>query len=396
MSKVDLNDTRIAFASKSNEELETMEFLFRLMSHAWLSKVGSTLGLKAVKWNLPFARKIVRKTIFRQFCGGRTLDEALPVISHLHKYGITTTLDYGAEGGEAESEFDKTAANLRASLEFAVSHEAVPYISSKITGLARTELLKKYQRDKNSLTEKEKAEFQRVRDRIDSICSAAKETDVAVMIDAEETNIQGTIDSLVEEMMEKYNHERVVIYHTFQLYRKDKLGYLKSLYEKSREANYLLGAKLVRGAYMEKERRWAREGGYPSPIHDTKEDTDRDYNRAVLYCIDRYREIALCNGSHNMKSAEIMVKRIDELGLPRNHPHLNFCQLYGMSDYITYNLAAEGYNVSKYVPYGPVSEVIPYLVRRAEENTAVTGEMGREYKMIKREIDRRKQAGQAD
>jgi len=390
MSKIDFSNTRIAFESKSDKELRSMEFLFRMMSKSGLSSLASGIGLKAVQWNVPLARWMVEKTIFKQFCGGKTLEETIPAIEALEKYRVLTVLDYGSEGREEEHEFEKTKNQTLKSIEFASSYNAVPVVSSKVTGLARTELLKKYQRAREELTAGEQNEFASVEARLDEICKLGKDKGVAVMIDAEETTIQETIDELVEKMMEKYNREQVVVYQTFQLYRKDKLAYLKRLHQESLEKGYFLGAKLVRGAYMEKERKWAKEGGYPSLIHDTKQDTDRDYNLAVLYCVDNYRDIALCNASHNVESAKIMVDRIDSIGAPKDHPRLNFCQLYGMSDYITYNLASAGYNVAKYVPYGPVEEVIPYLIRRAEENASVTGEMSREYKMILQEWERRR------
>jgi len=390
MEKIDFLDSRVAFESKSDKELKSMEFLFRMMSKPRLTKITSKIGLQAVRWNLPFVHKLVERTVFKQFCGGKTLEESVKVIKELESYGVSTILDYGAEGRESESEFDHTVKQTMASLEFASNYKAVPIVSTKITGLARTQLLIDYQKKKGQLNAEESEEFQRVIDRVDSICKKAKETDVCVMIDAEESPFQDTIDRICEMMMERYNTENVVVYHTFQLYRKDKLDYLKRLYDDCVKKDYYLGAKLVRGAYMEKERRWAKQGGYPSPIHETKDDTDRDYNAGIMFCVERYERIALCNASHNRRSAQAMVDKINELGLPTNHPRLNFCQLYGMSDFITFNLANEGYNLTKYVPYGPIDEVIPYLIRRAQENTAVSGEMNREYGMIVKEMKRRK------
>lgn len=360
-----------------------------MMSYPKLTRLGSRLALIGVSWRVPFVKKIIEKTIFTQFCGGKTLKSTDKVINTLYKMGITTVLDYGSEGRESDEEFDQTLNQTLESINFASSKNSVPYVSSKITGLAKTALLEKYQQLNGKLEGEDKEAMERVIERVDRFCKEGKEKEVAVMIDAEETTVQGTIDVIVEMMMEKYNREKVVVYHTFQMYRKDKLEYLKLQYEKAKEKGYKLGAKLVRGAYMEKERRWASERGYPSPIHPDKAATDRAYNKGLMFCIEYYKDIALCNGSHNKESIELMVDRIEELGLDKNHPHLNFCQLYGMADYITNNLAAHGYNVSKYLPYGPIEEVIPYLIRRAEENAAVTGEMSREYKMIAEEIKRR-------
>lgn len=360
-----------------------------MMSYPKLTRLGSRLALIGVRWRVPFIKKIIEKTIFTQFCGGKTLKSTDKVINTLYKMGITTVLDYGSEGRESDEEFDQTLNQTLESINFASSKNSVPYVSSKITGLAKTALLEKYQQLNGKLEGEDKEAMERVIERVDRFCKEGKEKGVAVMIDAEETTVQGTIDVIVEMMMEKYNREKVVVYHTFQMYRKDKLEYLKLQYEKAKEKGYKLGAKLVRGAYMEKERRWASERGYPSPIHPDKEATDRAYNKGLMFCIEHYKDIAVCNGSHNKESIELMVDRIEELGLDKNHLHLNFCQLYGMADYITNNLAAHGYNVSKYLPYGPIEEVIPYLIRRAEENAAVTGEMSREYKMIAEEIKRR-------
>lgn len=389
MGKIDFSNTKIAFESKSDKELRFMEFLFRMMRKPTLTKIASTAGLRAVKWGIPGARYLVEKTIFKQFCGGKNLEDSIEAIKYLEKFGIATVLDYGAEGREEEEEFDQTLSQTIKSIEFGANYPSVPVVSAKVTGLARTQLLLNYQKNNGELDQKEVAEFNRVEARLNQLCQMASDKGVAVMIDAEESIIQETIDFLVEQMMEKYNREKAVVYQTFQMYRQDKLAYLKSLHQQASEKGYILGAKLVRGAYMEKERKWAKEGGYPSPIHTTKEDTDRDYDLGILYCMENYEKIALCNASHNLKSAQLMVDFIEKSGLPKAHPHLNFCQLYGMSDYITYNLANSGFNVAKYVPYGPIKEVIPYLIRRAEENTSITGEMGREYTIILDELKRR-------
>jgi proline dehydrogenase len=299
-----------------------------------------------------------------------------------------TVLDYGAEGKAREEDFDRTLEeNLRA-IRYASTNEGVPVISSKVTALASDEILEKFQSGK-PLTESEIEAYNRVQTRIDRLCNAAFENGVAVFIDAEETWMQDTIDQLVKIMMERYNKKKAVVYHTYQMYRKDKLKSLLADHLEAQQKGYILGAKLVRGAYMEKERERARSMGYPSPIQDTKEDTDRDYDEGIRYCVDHYEQIALCNASHNAESNLLQAELIAAKGLPRSHAHLNFCQLMGMSDHITFNLAKAGYNVAKYVPYGPVKEVLPYLIRRARENTAVTGEMSRELGLIVSEMKRR-------
>ncbi|MBK8830362.1 MAG: proline dehydrogenase family protein [Saprospiraceae bacterium] len=273
-------------------------------------------------------------------------------------------------------------------IRYASTSEGVTVISSKITALASEEVLEKFQT--GQLSSKEELEaFSRVQDRIDRLCQAAMQHSVAVYIDAEETWMQNTIDHLVKIMMERYNKEKIVVYHTYQLYRKDKLESLKADHKEALEKGYILGAKLVRGAYMEKERNRAKARNYPSPIQETQADTNRDYNDAIRYCVDNYETIALCNASHNQESNMLQAELIAAKGLPPKHDHLYFCQLYGMSDNITFNLAKAGYNVAKYVPYGPVKDVLPYLIRRARENSAVTGEMSRELSLIVTEMKRR-------
>jgi proline dehydrogenase len=257
-----------------------------------------------------------------------------------------------------------------------------------VTALASKDILEKWQ-TRQLITDEDQQAFARVEARVDKLCRAAFEHGVAVFVDAEETWIQDTIDQLVRNMMERYNKEKVVVFHTYQLYRKDKLESLKADHREAREKGYILGAKLVRGAYMEKERERARVKNYPSPIQETKKDTDRDYNEAVRYCVDHYEQIALCNASHNQESNLLQAELIAARGIEKDHSHLSFCQLYGMSDHITFNLAKAGYNVTKYVPYGPVKDVLPYLIRRARENSAVTGEMSRELSLIVAELKRR-------
>ncbi|TVQ44055.1 MAG: proline dehydrogenase [Saprospirales bacterium] len=390
MGKIDFSDTQIAFESKSDKELKFMEFLFRMMSKQKLTNLASSVGLKFIKWGIPGARYFVEKTIFSHFCGGKSLEDSIITIKDLEKYEVATVLDYGAEGSEDEEDFDRTLNQTLKSIDFAATYPSVPVLSTKVTGIARTQLLKDYQKKRGNLELEELQEFNRAYERLDKICKAASEKGVGIMIDAEESPIQDSIDFLVEKMMEKHNQTKVVVYQTFQMYRRDKLDYLKKLLKDANDKGYLLGAKLVRGAYMEKERKWAKEGGYPSPIHTTKVDTDNAYDEGIRFCIENYQKIALCNASHNLRSSELMIELIEKGGLQKDHAHLNFCQLYGMSDYITYNLAKGGFNVAKYVPYGPVKEVIPYLIRRAEENTTVTGEIGREHQMILDELKRRR------
>lgn len=387
-SVVDFSNTEIAFANKSDRELKHTAFMFRLMNKPWIVKLTSSLALFGIRARLPLIGKIVEKTVFNLFCGGKSLMECQESIDKLYKYKIYTVLDYGAEGKSKEEDLDKTMHEILKAIKFAASNASVPVVSTKLSGIAKNEILEKWQN--NDLgTEKEKALFARIFERVNTLCSATQKHGVAIFIDAEETWIQGTIDYLVKAMMAKYNRQKVVVYHTYQLYRHDKLQGLKDDYDEAMREGYLLGAKLVRGAYMKKERERAEEMGYPSPIQPDKQATDRDYNEAIRFCVDHYETLALCNASHNMESCRLQAELIAERELPRSHPHLNFSQLYGMSDYITFNLADAGYNVAKYLPYGPIREVIPYLIRRAEENTSVTGDMSRELKQIRNEMERR-------
>lgn len=385
---VDLSDTAIAFVSKSDAELRKAYYLFRMMNYPTLVKLGSALALWGIRIRLPLLEKLILKTVFPQFVGGRTLLESVPTIEKLWQYGVYSVLDYGVEGKEAEEDFNHTMNENMRALEFAARQQSVPVVSTKITGMARFQLLADIQAGKQLLPD-EQREWQNVRKRVDAICHAADRLGVKVFIDAEESWIQDPIDGLVNEMMARYNRGKVVVYNTFQMYRRDRLDFLVASHERARKEGWMLGAKLVRGAYMEKERARAVRMGYPDPIHPTKEATDKAYDAGIAYCVAHYEEIASVNASHNMRSAQLQAGLIVRQGLPRRHAHLNFCQLYGMSDHITFNLAKAGFNVAKYVPYGAVRDVIPYLIRRAQENTSVTGDMSRELGFLVKEMHRR-------
>lgn len=386
---IDFENTEIAFAYKSDWELKKALWLLGLMNNSWLVNLGTSLSVPAVKIGLPFAETAIRKTIFDQFVGGATLLECQKTIDKLAKFKVKTILDYGAEGKETEEDFNHTMNETIRAIDFASKNESVPYVSSKITGLARFELLKHLQ-DGQSLDADMQTEYENVLKRIDAICGVADQKGVGVYFDAEESWIQDAIDDLVNLMMERYNRSKAVVTNTFQMYRSDRLQYLKDSYERAREGGYLLGAKLVRGAYMEKERNRAAKLGYPSPIQPNLEATNAAFNEAVHFCVEHFEHISSCNASHNVNSNRIQAELISEKSIPNDHPHLCFSQLYGMSDNLTFNLAKAGFNVAKYVPYGPVREVIPYLARRAQENTAVTGDMSREYQLVLKEWKRRK------
>ncbi len=387
-SIVDFSNTEIAFSDKSDKELKKTAWLFSMMNKPWMVNSMSNLGLLALKLRLPFVQTLIKSTIFEQFVGGTTLLESQKTIDRLYGSGVLSILDYGAEGKNSETDFNITMTECIRAIEFAATNESVPVISTKITGLVRDELLEKIQKG-GTLDEKLEKEYSSVLKRIDSICHVANQHDVGIFFDAEESWMQDGIDNIVEEMMKRYNKEKVIVYNTFQMYRHDRLDYLMKSYDKSQKEGYLLGAKLVRGAYMEKERKRAEEMNYPSPIHPNKEATDHAYNMAVRFCVDHYETIGSTNATHNMESCMLQADLIHQKGIPKNHKHLNFCQLLGMSDHITFNLAKAGYNVAKYLPYGSVKEVTPYLIRRAQENTSVTGDMSREYQLVAKELKRR-------
>ena len=382
------SDTEIAFQNKTDKELIQTYRLFRLMNHSFLVDAGSVLSKLALRFRVPFVESAMKATIFKQFCGGINLVDCQEVIDHLYSHNTLTILDYGAEAKTDEEELDKTAEELMKAVDFAASNNSVPVVSSKLTALVDNDLLIKKQ-NKEEFSRHETKQYNRFVERIDSVCARAKELGVGVFIDAEESWMQDPMDELVRELMKRYNKDQVIVYNTYQLYRHDKLAQLKADYEEAKREGYKLGAKLVRGAYMEKERERAKELGYPSPIQPDKESTHRDFNEAVLFCLDRYEDVGLCNASHNLESVKLMVEEIVARNIPRNHPNVNFCQLQGMSDYISFNLSQAGFNTAKYVVYGPVKDVIEYLIRRAEENTAVTGEMSRELSLIATEKRRR-------
>ena len=387
---LDLTNSEIAFEGLSPRELRNKYRLFSLMNKPGLVKLGSKLALFGNNYWLPFFKFGVEQTLFHHFLGGKSLVETQDVIDKLWSYNTLTVLDYGAEAKTTEEELDHTMKETLKAIEFAGSNASVPVVSTKISGLSSNKLLERKQSGV-AFNSHEEALFSKVQNRVDTLCQRASELGVKVFIDAEETWMQDTIDDLVMQMMKKYNRDLPIVYNTFQMYRKDRFEFLKSSFSESKSSNFLLGAKLVRGAYMEKERNYADANGLASPICDSKKDTDHSFDEGIMFCIENFETLASCNATHNINSTQLQAQIIEDKKLPKNHPHLNFCQLYGMSDYITFNLARSGYNVAKYVPYGPLKEVVPYLIRRAQENTSIVGEMSRELTFLKKELDRRKQ-----
>jgi len=398
---VSFDNTENAFAYKSDKELKKAHFLFSSMGYQALVKMGTRLTPWAIKAGLPI-KNLIRNTIFEQFVGGETLEETAHVAAKLKQFNVQVILDYGVEGMEGEENFDHGTDEFIKVIEYAATQPNIPLMSVKVTGLARFTLLEKLDAVATTksgfegkvhtdvLTAAEKGEWQRVEQRIIRICEAAAAKGVGVLIDAEESWIQDPVDALTMQMMEKFNRKRTVIYNTIQLYRHDRLQFLKDSFASAQQKGFILGAKLVRGAYMEKERKRAAVMNYPSPIQPNKKATDRDYNAALEFCVDYLEHIALIVASHNEFSNLYTTELLDKKGIPHNHPHVHFSQLYGMSDNITFNLAKNSFRVSKYLPFGPIKDVIPYLMRRAQENSSVSGQTGRELGLIKKEMERRK------
>jgi len=382
-------NTRVAFHDKSNKELKKAYWLFRMIASSLLVKVGAGFTRFALATRLPVSWAL-RPTVFNHFCGGETIDSCDATIARLGRSNIKTILDYSAEGKEDDKDLDYTRDQILATMEKARNNPDIPYAVFKPTGIARFALMEKVQAGEN-LTEDEQQEFERVKGRFLAICERSLELDIPVMVDAEETWIQGIVDEMAEEMMFRFNKEKPLFFTTLQMYRHDRLDYLKNLVYGARKKGVFAAVKLVRGAYMEKERERATQKGYPSPIYPDKPETDKGFDDAVAFCIENYKDVAVCVGTHNELSCAKGAEKMITLGIPRNHPHISFSQLLGMSDHISYNMAAEGFNVTKYVPYGPVRTVVPYLIRRAEENTSVAGQTSRELFLLSTELKRRKQ-----
>jgi len=401
---ISFDNTEFAFEYKSDKQLKKARFLFSMMGKSWLVKLGTRLTPWAIKMHLP-VKGIIRKTIFEQFVGGETLEQTTATAKKLGEYNVKVILDYGVEGKEGEENFEHSCNEFIRVINYASTQPNMPFMSIKVTGFARFALLekmdammkkepgtlmKKYLSTVEKLSSEEKEEWHKVRHRIVRICEAAATKKVGVLVDAEESWIQDPVDALTILMMDTYNKNRCVVYNTIQHYRHDRYSFLEDSLAAAEERDFILGAKLVRGAYMEKERKRAYEHGYDSPIQKTKDLTDFDYNLGLEFCIEHLDRIGLIVASHNEHSNLYATQLLQQKGLPLNHPHIHWSQLYGMSDNITFNLAHAGCSVSKYLPFGPIKDVIPYLMRRAQENTSVKGQTGRELALINKEIKRRK------
>ena len=389
-----LDNTQIAFAYKSTAELKRARFLFSVIQSPIIVSLATKLTPALMNSGLP-VNGLIRSTIFNQFVGGETLEETARVAKQLGAYGVQVILDYGVEAKEGEENFDDVTEKIMEAVAFAATQINIPFVSIKITGIASLELLETLNeapRLRSGIhdSEIEDAAWERVKERMYAICDLATEKGVGILLDAEETWIQDPIDRLAIELMAEYNKEKVVVYNTYQLYRNDRLHFLQLSHKIAKERNFKLGAKLVRGAYMEKERLRAKEQGVASPIHIDKEATDKDFDEAAAFCIQNKETISFILASHNEQSNLKIAQLMIEKGIPANDAHVHFSQLYGMSDPISFNMAKEGYNVSKYLPFGPIKDVIPYLMRRAEENSSVNGQTSRELLFIRQELARRK------
>ena len=385
--KINFHDTETAFADKTDPALKNKYQIFKMMNSPVLTGIGTKTTEFALKIGLP-VKGLIKSTIFKQFCGGETIEECQPVIEQLGASNIGTILDYSVEGKSDEKVFESTKNEIYRTVTRAKEDNNIPFAVFKMTGISRFEILEKLSAGKE-LLKGEAAEWDRAKARVFEICEYGHSIDQPIFIDAEESWIQDAIDQVTMEMMAKFNNEKPIIYNTVQLYRTDRLEYLKKSYQESKQAGFIYAVKLVRGAYMEKERERAEEMGYPSPIHIDKVSTDRDFDLAVEYCLENIDDISFVAGTHNEQSVCKLAELIHERGVDHNHPHVYFSQLYGMGDNLSYVLAKHDYNVSKYVPYGPVQDTIPYLIRRAEENTSVVGQMSRELDLINQELRRR-------
>jgi proline dehydrogenase len=385
--RLDFQDTATAFADKSDAELREKYRLFKMLNSPFLNSVGTRAAKFALALGLP-VEGLIKSTIFEQFCGGETIDECEPVRSRLANARIGSILDYAIEGRSTEHDFDNTKNEIIRTIERGKDDPSIPFSVFKVTGIAPLGTLEKIS-NKKKLDAKGQAKCERIHTRVNEICEFAHSVGQPVFIDAEESWIQDAIDHLATDMMEKYNRQRAIVFNTLQMYRTDRLQFLKDSRRQAHSDGYILAVKLVRGAYMEKERERAEELGHESPIHPDKKGTDRDYNAALEYCIDHLDDVAFVAGTHNERSTQLLAQMMHQRGLAHDHPQIFFSQLFGMSDNLSYVLAKNGYNVSKYVPYGPVADAIPYLIRRAQENSSAAGQVSRELDLITTELKRR-------
>jgi proline dehydrogenase len=383
-------NTQIAFADKSDSQLKKAFWMFKLIEQPFLTKIGTGVLNFTVQHDFPFVTNIVKATLFEQFCGGVTREESLKVVEQMFKRGVGSIFDYSIEGKEEEATFDAVCTEIKEIIKFSVGNPAIPFIVFKPTAFGRIGIYEEIGKGVE-LTSSQKSEWERVVKRFDEVCKMCFEHDKKVMIDAEETWMQNAADHLIEEMMEKYNREKPIVWNTLQMYRTGRLEYMQENLERAKEKGYFVGYKIVRGAYIEKERERAAEMNYPDPIQPTKDASDENYNSAIDFVLAHLEKVSGFFGTHNEKSTELIMDKMQAKGISHDDNRIYFGQLYGMSDNITYYLAEKKYNAVKYLPYGPVKDVVPYLTRIAQENTSVAGQTGRELGLIQKELDRKRQ-----
>jgi proline dehydrogenase len=385
---ISFSSTEIAFKIKSNRELRRAYILFKAISKRTLVKIGGVLSQLAIHVRFPISW-IVKPTIYSHFCGGETIEDCIPTIRKLSGFNVKSVLDYSVEGGEDPQQIQAALEETLRTVTNAKGNKDIPFAVFKPTAFIVSEVLKK-RSSGESLTAEEQKEADLFRQRVDKLCQAAFDNDVRIMIDAEDVCYQHHIDEVVMDMMEKYNRQKAIVFNTYQMYRWDRMDVFREDLERARETGFYLGIKFVRGAYMERERKRAQEEGYPSPIHPEKESTDRDYNAALKFAIENIDRVSIFNGTHNENSSMYLTRLMEQNNIPADDERCWFSQLYGMSDNISFNLAYLGYNVAKYLPYGPVRHVLPYLIRRTEENTSMAGQTSRELSLIMEERKRRR------
>lgn len=383
------NNTQIAFADKTDAQLRKAFWMFKLIEQPTLTKIGTGILNFTIHNNFPFAGDLVKATLFEQFCGGETREESMKVVKQMFKRGVGSIFDYSIEGKEEEETFDAVCKEIKDIVRFSLGNPAIPFIVFKPTAFGRIDIYEEVGKG-TELTSSQKEEWERVKNRFDEVCKLCFENDKKVMIDAEETWMQDAADHLVEEMMEKYNKEKAIVWNTLQMYRTSRIEYMQENLKRAKQKGYFIGYKIVRGAYMEKERERAVQMNYPDPIQPTKDASDKNYNDGIDFVMTNLDRVSAFFGTHNEKSSELVMDKMKANNLENGDNRIYFGQLYGMSDNITYFLADKKYNVAKYLPYGPVKDVVPYLTRRAQENTSVAGQTGRELGLIQKELKRRK------
>ena len=383
------NDTKLAFADKSEAQLKKAFWMFKMIEQPTLTKMGTSVLNFTVHNDFPFVKGIVKNTLFEQFCGGETREESMKVVKQLFKRRVGSIFDYSIEGKEEEETFDAVCQEIKDIIKFSMGNPAIPFIVFKPTAFGRIDIYEEVGKG-NELTTTQKEEWNRVVQRFDEVCKLCWENDKKVMVDAEESWMQDAADQLCEQMMEKYNQEKPIVWNTIQMYRTNRLEYMQKNLQRAKEKGYFIGYKIVRGAYMEKERARAEEKKYPDPIQPTKAASDKNYNDGIDFVMQNLDKVSAFFGTHNETSTELVMNKMKTANLENENRQIYFGQLYGMSDNITFYLSDKGYNVAKYLPYGPVKDVVPYLTRRAQENTSVAGQTGRELGLIQKELERRK------